>query len=101
MNAVLLGRESRGEIHMPEAERGVQDLGELRADIRHLQSDMTDVKAELRTTNQRMDERFDAVLKEIGGIKESLASTKVWAIGLYSALAGTMLYVMARGFKWL
>ena len=39
--------------------------------------------------------------RDLTDIKVSLASAEVWAIGLYLGLAGTMLYVMARGFKWL
>jgi len=29
-----------------------------------------------------------------------LASAKVWAFGLYFALAGSLLYVLARVLKW-
>jgi hypothetical protein len=49
----------------------------------------------------KIDERFESLSKDISGIRVSLASATVWAITLYMALAGTMLYVMARGFKWL
>ena len=65
-------------------------VAELRADVRHVQSDTTDIKAELRATNQRIND-----------LKDSLASAKIWALGLYAALSGSMFYVMARGFKWL
>jgi hypothetical protein len=77
---------------MPVNERDDQavQIAELRADVRHIQSDTTDIKAELRATNQRID-----------GLKDSLASAKVWALGLYIALSGSLLYVLARGFKWL
>ena len=64
-------------------------VAELRADVRHVQSDTTDIKAELRVTNERLD-----------SLKDSLASAKVWALGLYIALAGSLLYVLARGFRW-
>jgi hypothetical protein len=77
---------------MPVNERDDQavQIAELRADVRHIQSDTTDIKAEVRATNQRIDE-----------LKDSLASAKVWALGLYTALSGSLLYVLARGFKWL
>ena len=65
-------------------------VAELRADVRHVQSDTTDIKAELRATNQRIND-----------LKDSLTSAKIWALGLYAALSGSMFYVMARGFKWL
>ena len=44
---------------------------------------------------------FESVRKEIGEVKDSLASAKIWALGLYFALAGSLLYVLATGFKWL
>jgi uncharacterized protein YlxW (UPF0749 family) len=78
---------------MPANEKVDSDLAiqvaELRADVRHVQADTMDIKAELRVTNQRLD-----------SLKDSLASAKVWAPGLYIALAGSLLYVLARGFKW-
>jgi hypothetical protein len=115
MNALLREPEPREDIHMSEDERNQRLLGEMRSDIRHLQSDVTDIKADLRIRCDKIDERFEKVdarfgkvderfeslHKEISGIRELLASAKVWAITLYMALAGTMLYVMVRGFKWL
>jgi hypothetical protein len=94
MNAALRKYDLTGGSHMPENERVDFDLtaqvAELRADVRHVQSDTTDIKAELRATNQRID-----------SLRESLASAKIWALGLYIALTGSLLYVMAHGFKWL
>ena len=66
-----------------------EQVAELRSDVRHLQSDVTDIKGEVRSLNQRVDQ-----------IKDSLFSAKIWALGLYVALAGSLLYVLARGFEW-
>jgi chromosome segregation ATPase len=121
MNAVLRESKQAEGGHMPVNERDDQavQIAELRADVRHIQSDTTDIKAELRTTNQRidslrqgtderfeklnqrLDERFEKVGEKVGELKDSLASAKVWALGLYIALSGSLLYVLARGFKWL
>jgi peptidoglycan hydrolase CwlO-like protein len=93
MNAVLLRESDAAESElMASNERDdlSAQIAELRADVRHIQSDTTDIKAELRMTNQRVD-----------ALKDSLASAKVWALGLYLALSGSLLYVLARGFKWL
>jgi hypothetical protein len=91
---------------MPTSEN--DGLGELRADVRHIQADVTDIKANLRVTNQRIDaldqkfdQRFDSLRKEFSELKDSLASAKVWALGLYVGLAGSLFYVLARGFHWL
>ena len=115
MKALLLEPELRGDARMREDEQTQRLLGEMRSDIRHLQSDVTDIKADQRIRFDKIDARFDkidarfdkaddrvaSIEKGLAEIKVSLSSAKVWAIGLYVALAGTMLYVMARGFKWL
>jgi hypothetical protein len=33
-------------------------------------------------------------------LKDSLSSANFWALGLYIALTGSLLYVLARGFRW-
>jgi hypothetical protein len=55
-------------------------------------------------TDGKIDElggRIDAVRLEVFVVKESIVSLKVWALGLYAALAASLLLVMARGFKWI
>jgi hypothetical protein len=99
MTAMARKREPVEGGQMPVNERdeqGVQ-IAELRSDVRHIQSDVTDIKAELRATNQRF-EKFD---QKFDVLKDSLASAKMWALGLYIALTGSLLFVMAHGFKWL
>jgi len=110
---------------MPLNERDEQavQIAELRSDVRHIQSDVTDIKVELRTWNQRFealvkrtDERFEQISQQFNqkfekidqkfdqkfdSLKDSLASAKIWALGLYIALTGSLLFVMAKGFKWL
>ena len=122
MNAVLSERESRGKIHMPADETVAQQIGELRAGVRHLESVVTDIKADLRSANQRIDlllQRFDSFIEKVDGrfekvdarfekvdgqiasLKDALWSAKLWAIGLYVTQFGTLLWVMAHGFKWI
>jgi predicted RNase H-like nuclease (RuvC/YqgF family) len=76
-------------------------VAELRADVRHVQSDTTEIKAELRATATEIKTDLRATNQRIDELKDSLASAKIWALGLYAALSGSMFYVMARGFKWL
>ena len=64
MNAVMRKREIAEGAHVPANENndlGIQ-VAELRADVRHVQSDVTDIKADLRITNQRLE----ALGKETG-----------------------------------
>lgn len=118
MNAVArLEFDSRESVAMPE-----NDPGEMRADIRHLQSDVTDIKQAMRAgfdkvdkqfekvdkqfekvdaRFQKVDDRFESLQREMCGIKDAISSAKVWAIGLYAGLAGALFLVMAHGFRWL
>jgi hypothetical protein len=110
MNALARKRERVEGGQMPLNERDEQavQIAELRSDVRHIQSDVSDIKAELRAWHQRfealvkkMDERFEKSDQKFDSLKDALASAKMWAIGLYIALAGSLLFVMAHGFKWL
>jgi len=117
MNAVMHRYDLTEDADMSESENhnlAIQ-VAELRSDVRHIQSDVTDVKADIRETNQRIeslrketenrfdkvDQKFESVNKEISAVKNSLWLAKVWALGLYFALAGSLLLVLARGFKWI
>ena len=110
MNAVMHKYDMAEEADMPANEDNTlgMQVGELRADVRHIQSDVTDLKIDLRALRKetgerfdKVDQRFDSVKKEIGEVKDFLASAKIWALGLYFALAGSLLYVLARAAKWL
>jgi predicted nuclease with TOPRIM domain len=98
MNAVMRKHETQVDVDMAANESNDQatQIAELRADVRHIQSDVTDLKTELRATSQRVD-GFVRLEKRFDELKDSLASAKIWALGLY----GSLLYLMARGFKWL
>jgi len=69
----------------------------LRSDVRHIQGDVTDIKAELRATNQRID----GTNQRIDSVNQSLIAAKIWALVLCGSLYGSLLFVMAKGFKWL
>jgi len=93
MNAAVKREPNREErTTMPSTENYDlrEQVAELRCDVRHIQGDVTDIKTELRATNQKIDQ-----------IKDALASVKVWVLSLHFALAGSLLYVIARGLKWL
>ena len=117
MNAVMHKYDMAEEADMPANEDNTlgMQVGELRADVRHIQSDVTDLKIDLRALRketgerfdkvdqrfEKVDQKFDSVIKEVGEVKDILASAKIWALGLYFALAGSLLYVLARALKWL
>lgn len=128
MNAVTLEAYDFDESElMPINEKDDQQVrvAKLETNVQHIREDVSDIKVELRATNQRidalsekMDKRFDAANEEVNkrfdkqdvridrieeklsGIQLRLESWKVWALGLYAAQSGTLLWIMAKGFKW-
>lgn len=87
-------------------------IARLESDVEHIRSDMADVKVDLRALRDKTDamyvnltDRIDGVHTDLTGriddVKDALASAKIWALVLYSVLAGAMLGTMARGFGWL
>lgn len=103
MNAVMHKYDVTEGADMPANEDNnlAAQVAGLSSDVRHIQSDVTDLKADLRALRKETGERFDSMKKEIGEVKDILASAKIWALGLYSALAGSLLYVVARAAKWI
>jgi hypothetical protein len=85
------------------------EVAELRADVRHVQAESEerferrDKKIDdLDKKTEARFERLERTIQEIRlDVKESLASAKLWAFGMYVALAGTLLYVIARAAKWI
>jgi hypothetical protein len=140
MNAVACRKSDTGErdlmVTSDSYDFGIK-LAELRSDVRHIQSDVTDIKVAQRATNDRLErlsdsvnERFDKLGRSVDErfvkfsetftgrldatndristlsnriddrldkLTNALWSAKVWALALYLALAGSLLYVLARG----
>jgi hypothetical protein len=56
------------------------------------------VRTDLSATIERFRNEFN---EKIDGLRSEISSMKVWALTLYFALAGSLLFVMAKGFEWL
>ena len=98
-------------------------VARIESDVEHIKTVTTDLRAEVRRTNDKIDAldkkvegkldaldkkfdgKFDALDKKFDGKFDSLInklhSATIWAILLYVALAGTLLGVLAKGFKWI
>ena len=81
MNAVMHKYDLMEDLDMPTGENDnlALQVAELRADVRHIQSDVTDIKAERRLTNQRLEslrtettEKLESLRKEIAAKIDSL-----------------------------
>jgi len=93
MNAVMRNYDMTGDAAMPASDNDNQlaiQVAELRSDVRHVQSDVTDIKADVREFR-----------KDILKLYKTISDAKVWALVLYIGLAGSLFFVLAKGFKWL
>jgi chromosome segregation ATPase len=112
MNAVLSsppGAGFSGEDAMPADDSMLETrVAKLQSDVAHIQSDVSDIKADLRelkVETRELRNEIDRVRTDltaridgkIDALRAELTSTKIWALGLY----GSLLYILARGFKWL
>ena len=101
-------------------------LPRLESDVKHIQTDVSDIKSDLRRTNDKVDrlgerldakidrssERLDTKIDDLGVRLEtkidamgSKLSAKIdtgmlWLMGFITTLGGGLLAAMAKGFKW-
>lgn len=100
-------------------------VARIESDVQHIKEVTTDLRMELRRTNDKIDAldvkvdgkfsavdgkfgalegkvdgKFSALEAKLDGLKDKLHSVTVWALLLYIALAGSLLTVLAKGFKW-
>ena len=87
-------------------------IARIESDVQHIKADTADLRVELRRTNDKIDgvrdeltKKIDDFHKELTGkidsLKDTLHSLTLWALLLYFTLAGGLLTVIARAFKWI
>ena len=104
MNATMRNDDMTEDPAMPASENETQlaiQVAELRSDVRHVQSDVTDIKADLRQFKKEVESKFERIYEQLQKIGKELSDAKIWALVLYIGLAGSLFYVLAKGFKWL
>lgn len=90
-------------------------IGKLEAHVEHIQADVADTKVEVRRLNDKLDAmnqtlsakidtvnqsllaKIEAVHQQLSELKIGRALDRVW----WLLMCGTLLGVMARGFKWI
>jgi outer membrane murein-binding lipoprotein Lpp len=92
-----------------ELEEVVEDrVGKLESDVQHLQADVTEIKADARQFRSEVLARFEKVDASFERIEQAIAElrtqmvrgdlqTRIWML----LSNGTVLAVMAHGFKWI
>jgi hypothetical protein len=85
-----------------------KQLARIESDVEYIKKDTTDLRVELRRANDKVDvtnQKIEAVRNELTGkfdsLKDKLHSAIVWALLLYFTLAGGLLAVIAKAFKWI
>ena len=80
-------------------------IARIESDVGHLRTEVSDIKADLRTRFDRVDTRIDRLESKLDTKIDALTQTvfraQIWALLLYIALAAGILGAMARGFGWL
>jgi hypothetical protein len=79
-------------------------IGKLEAHVEHIRTDVADTKIDVRRLNDKIDDvnqtlsaKIDAVHQQLSELKIGRALDRVW----WLLMCGTLLGVMARGFKWI
>lgn len=76
-------------------------IARLEVTVDHIQADVAEMKVDIRRLDAKMDGMKESLDAKIDAIREALASAKIWALGLYIALAGALFAALARGFGWI
>ncbi len=85
-----------------EQEAAVEErVARLETHVEHIRSDLSDVKIHVRELGHHVRELDHKVDSFRLALEQSLLKATVWALGLYFALATTLLGVMAKGFGWI
>jgi hypothetical protein len=95
------------------SERTVEErIARLESHVEHIQFDITDLKADVRRLDQKLDgleQKFDGKFESLKDsvfelrltMEQGFVRITYWGLGLYVALAGGLLGVMAKGFGWI
>jgi chromosome segregation ATPase len=80
-------------------------LGEIRAELRAMRSDIDhqfgDIRNELRAMRSDIDHQFGDIRTELRDLRAELNRSVRWLLGLWFASLGAVLAVMAHGFHWI
>jgi chromosome segregation ATPase len=112
-SSAVMKEKTEGPVMSEPAE---SRIARIESHVEHLDEVTTDLRVELRRTNdkidagfQRLDKKVDDGHKELNKkiddvykeLKDKLHSLSLWALLLYITLAGGLLTVIARAFKWM
>jgi predicted nucleic acid-binding Zn-ribbon protein len=97
---------SRVDVLRDKFEQGFRDISARMDGLHEKQAEKSeavrqDLSQKIEGVREDLTHKIDSVREDLTSVRHDIASMKVWAMGLYFALAGSLLFVMAKGFKWL
>jgi len=93
---------------MPEEKSVEERLARVETHLEHLGADVSDSKTELRRLAGKIDHLEEKLMARMSAVENSAVALslrierfKLWAVMFYIGGMGGLLFVLARGFKWL
>jgi len=81
-----------------EVEKTVeQRLERLEVHVEHIQSDVTEIKAQIKEVDQRLTGKIDRLIQAVSDLNVGRAFDRVWFLLMGAALLG----ILAKAFKWI
>jgi len=105
-NEKIDATNSRVDVLRDKLEQGIRDVSTRMDGLHQKQTEKSegvrqDLLQKIEDVREDLTQKIEGVREDLTSVRHDIASMKVWAMGLYVALAGSLLFVMAKGFKWL
>jgi len=78
-----------------------EQVATLKVDVEYIKKDVSEIKVDVRRLDDRVHELDKRLSDKFDALQKEFSSAKVWVLGLYIGQAAGLLFVMAKGFKWL
>jgi len=78
-----------------------EQIATLKVDVEYIKKDVSEIKVDVRRLDDRVHDLDKRLSDKFDALQKEFSSAKVWALGLYIGQAATLLFVMAKGFKWI
>src|SRR3954466_9868015 len=78
-----------------------EQLATLEVDVEYIKKDVSEIKVDVRRLDDRVHELDKRVNDKFDALQKEFSSTKVWVLSLYIGQAASLLFVVAKGLRWL
>ena len=78
-----------------------EQVATLKLDVEYIKKDVSQIKVDVRRLDDRVHELDRRMIDQFDALQKEFSSAKVWVLSLYIGQAAGLLFVMAKGLKWL